>query len=103
MQCLSMMPLKKSEATIKDAQLWRDLSAFWLIGICVDYGFHIMLVAANDLLSDEKADDENEVFFSLNDGERHCNVLPTGIILLANIIPALFAKLVLPFTPGMFK
>lgn len=47
----------------KDPQLWRDLTAFWLVGICVDYTFHIMLVAANDLLSDNHIP---EVYFTFD-------------------------------------
>lgn len=49
----SREPSTSTKTGTKDPQLWRDLTAFWLIGICVDYGFHMMLVAANDLLSDD--------------------------------------------------
>lgn len=43
---------QKPEATPKDPQLWRDLTAFWLMGLCNLFGFFIMLVAAHDLLHD---------------------------------------------------
>lgn len=34
----------------KDQQLWRDLTAFWLLGLCNNYGYVVMLSAAHDII-----------------------------------------------------
>lgn len=34
---------------------------------------------------------------------RECNELSTGIVLLADIMPSMIAKVILPFTPTLFK
>lgn len=36
--------------TPKDPQLWRDLVAFWFLGLCNNYGYVVMLSAAHDIL-----------------------------------------------------
>lgn len=35
----------------KDPQLWRDLTAFWLLGLCNNYGYVVMLSAAHDIIA----------------------------------------------------
>lgn len=33
-----------------DRSLWRDLVAFWILGLCNNYGFVVMLSAAHDII-----------------------------------------------------
>lgn len=42
---------KPTEATVRDAQLWRDLVAYWFLGLCNNYGYVVMLSAAHDILN----------------------------------------------------
>ena len=33
-----------------DPQLWRDLVAYWFLGLCNNYGYVVMLSAAHDII-----------------------------------------------------
>lgn len=35
----------------KDTGRWRDLTAFWILGLCNDYGYTVMLTAAHDIIN----------------------------------------------------
>lgn len=35
----------------KDQQLWRDLLAYWILGLCTNYGYVVVLSAAHDILT----------------------------------------------------
>lgn len=35
----------------KDPQIWRDLTAFWFLGLCNNYGYVVMLSAAHDIIA----------------------------------------------------
>lgn len=39
-----------SKAKEKDTQLWRDLAAYWILGLCNNYGYVVMLSAAHDII-----------------------------------------------------
>lgn len=32
--------------------LWRDLVAFWMLGLCNNFGYVVMLTAAHDIISE---------------------------------------------------
>lgn len=32
--------------------LWRDLTAFWIFGLCNNFGYIVMLTAAHDIIAD---------------------------------------------------
>lgn len=73
----------------------RTRAAFWILGLCNNYGYVVMISAAYDIL------DKN---FGLAEavpvpGPRHCNLLSTGAILLADILPSLVVKSLSPFMP----
>lgn len=36
---------------IKDTERWRDLTAYWIIGLCNNYGYVVMLSAAHDIIA----------------------------------------------------
>jgi len=69
---------------------WRNLAAFWLLGLCNNYAYVIMLSAAHDILGDGFNSSLEE------DSGRDCNPTSTGAILLADVLPSLLAKMVNP-------
>ncbi|XP_011179303.2 battenin [Zeugodacus cucurbitae] len=84
----------------KDRKLWRDLTAYWILGLCNNYGYVVMLSAAHDIIAqfqDHPADDGNVE--TEGENTRNCHLISTGAILLADIIPSLFVKIVIPFLP----
>lgn len=36
---------------LKDRGLWRDLVAYWILGLCNNYGYVVMLSAAYDIIA----------------------------------------------------
>lgn len=36
--------------TIRDDQKWRNILSFWILGLCNNYGFVVMLSAAYDII-----------------------------------------------------
>lgn len=88
----------------KDRKLWRDLTAYWILGLCNNYGYVVMLSAAHDIIAqfqDQTTDDstvENE-----GDDTRKCHLISTGAILLADVIPSLMVKIIIPFLPFWVK
>lgn len=40
----------------KDPERWRDLVAFWILGMCNNYGYVIMLSAAHDIIKSLDSD-----------------------------------------------
>uniref|UniRef100_A0A8R1HQN7 Battenin n=1 Tax=Caenorhabditis japonica TaxID=281687 RepID=A0A8R1HQN7_CAEJA len=77
----------------------RDIVAFWLLGLCNNYGYVIMLSAAEDILSNQKGTDVSnststcEKSFS----ERPCESISTGAVLLADNLPGLLVQTTFPF------
>ncbi|XP_076262313.1 CLN3 lysosomal/endosomal transmembrane protein, battenin isoform X2 [Rhynchophorus ferrugineus] len=72
---------------------YRSLLAYWLLGLCNNYGYVVMLTAANDIIGESS---EATTHSSVRE---NCKYLSTGAILLADILPALFVKLFAPFIP----
>lgn len=35
---------------LKDTGRWRDLTAYWILGLCNNYGYVVMLSAAHDII-----------------------------------------------------
>lgn len=79
----------------KDPGRWRDLTAFFFLGICNNFGFNVILTAAHDIISVLGKDNTSEKTFI-----RECNHMSTGAILLADVIPALLIKVAIPFVAG---
>lgn len=42
--------LNGSVAKQKDTSRWRDLTAYWILGLCNNYGYVVMLSAAHDIV-----------------------------------------------------
>ncbi|KAK0097643.1 hypothetical protein PV326_000518 [Microctonus aethiopoides] len=94
----------KASSTIKNElnewriTRWRNLSAFFLLGLCNNFGYVVMLSAAHDILK-EKFSLVNDPTLNSTINLRGCNDLSTGAILLADIIPSLIVKFTVPFLP----
>lgn len=54
-----------SASTIRNEKsgLWRDLTAFWLLGLCNNYGYVVMLSAAHDIIARFGTDHVSVFFF----------------------------------------
>ncbi|XP_058789347.1 battenin [Phymastichus coffea] len=78
---------------------WRNLMAFWVLGLCNNYGYVVMLSAAHDILNEEAVDPKNYTCPAPNETMRTCNEVSTGAILLADIVPSVIIKLTAPFLP----
>lgn len=46
----SISSIQSATAKSKDTQLWRDLIAYWVLGLCNNYGYVVMLSAAHDII-----------------------------------------------------
>jgi battenin len=42
----------EASGEVKDRQLWRDLVAYWILGMCNNYGYVVMLTAAHDIIKE---------------------------------------------------
>lgn len=85
-----------SEELVREArEKWRNLIAFWFLGLCNNFGYVVMLSAAYDIL--KKQDDSNEPKPTDAPPGFHCNPISTGLILLADILPTLLIKITAPF------
>jgi len=84
---------------------WRAYVAYWILGLCNNYGYVVMLSAANDILHQQEENDQGSKKLSLRNGtdidnpDRQCNYISTGAILLADILPSLIIKMFSPFLP----
>ncbi|VDK87641.1 unnamed protein product [Litomosoides sigmodontis] len=79
----------------------RNQFAFWMLGLCNNFAYVIMLSAAEDILSVENSaktpSKSTEDVCQSSFVHRHCHSLSTGSVLLANIIPSLTIKIFYPF------
>ncbi|KAK5600711.1 hypothetical protein CRENBAI_011867 [Crenichthys baileyi] len=87
---------------------WRNWIGFWLLGLCNNFAYVVMLSAAHDILekqesknSTSSASDKLTVDFrarnSSNSSGYDCSPVTTGAVLLADILPTLIIKLFAPF------
>ncbi|XP_054851524.1 battenin [Eublepharis macularius] len=96
----------ESEATVDTCKKWRNIAGFWLLGLCNNFAYVVMLSAAHDILSHQKVPGGNGTRptphttltrnFS-NTSRYDCNVISTGAVLLADILPTLLIKFSAPF------
>ncbi|CAD6186511.1 unnamed protein product [Caenorhabditis auriculariae] len=87
-----------------DYAIVRTAVAFWFLGLCNNYGYVIMLSAAEDILSTQKHKVTNQTATDTCDtfiDSRHCKP-PTGEVLLSDNLPSLIVKLTFPFFMDRF-
>src|SRR6185437_3823553 len=80
--------------TSESKSVLRNWIAFWFLGVCLNFGFHVMLAAAFDLLS-KPVSGLQETDGIMNDAA--CHPTATAAILVADILPSFFIKLISPF------
>ncbi|CAI8008680.1 Battenin [Geodia barretti] len=116
---------EEQESRAQKVAKWRNVTAFWLFGLCNNFPYIIMLSAAFDILSEldsntssDSTDEYGAVFGTDNSSigspgacravfnsttnsseykARYCNTAGTSVILLADILPTLIIKLTLPY------
>lgn len=76
--------------------------SYWLLGLCNNFSFVIMLSAADDLLKSSKNSTSNSTIPPDQNTTNHtnkydCNTLSSGTILLADTLPGIIIKLIAPF------
>ncbi|XP_053327183.1 battenin [Spea bombifrons] len=76
---------------------WRNLSAFWLLGLCNNFAYVVMLSAAHDILRTETNETSTLNVSSPNNSRYDCNRISTAAVLLADILPTLVIKFTAPF------
>ncbi|KAJ8250908.1 hypothetical protein GJAV_G00214640 [Gymnothorax javanicus] len=87
---------------------WRNIIAFWLLGLCNNFAYVVMLSAAHDVLKQQQTSNTTNNTLSASlvmDEERSnssssrydCNPISTAAVLLADILPTLVIKLTAPF------
>ena len=96
----SQIALKDPE---KDKGLYRDLVAYWFLGLCNNFGYVVMLTAALEIFEQINGTKSKDVAEEVKRGVRVCNALSTGAILLADVVPSLFIKALSPFLPWFVK
>nr|XP_041575470.1 battenin isoform X1 [Taeniopygia guttata] len=69
---------------------WRIGAAFWILGLCNNLPYVVMLSAARDLLEPRPGEEPR------NRSRHDCDPVGTGAVLLADVVPALVVKLLLP-------
>ncbi|XP_075345680.1 battenin, partial [Mycteria americana] len=74
---------------------WRNGAAFWILGLCNNLPYVLMLSAARDILEPRQG---AQVPAPHGNGSGYdCNPVSTGAVLLADILPTLLIKLAAPF------
>ncbi|KAF7697863.1 battenin [Silurus meridionalis] len=85
---------------------WRNQSGFWLLGLCNNFAYVVMLSAANDILKQQESSNATVTTPGLlhahsenssNSSRYDCNPVSTAAVLLADILPTLLIKLTAPF------
>lgn len=93
-----------TEMTVEKSKTlsYRNLFSFWIFGLCNNFGYTVMLSAAQDILNKHNGDDA--ILRNVTSTEcitnitiRICSPTSTGVVLLCNIIPSLCVKTLSPF------
>lgn len=82
---------------------WKNAMGFWLLGLCNNFSYVVMLSAAHDILSHKRAsgnqshvDPDPGPTPHNNSSRFDCNSVSTAAVLLADILPTLVIKLLAP-------
>uniref|UniRef100_A0A8C1XKI2 Battenin n=1 Tax=Cyprinus carpio TaxID=7962 RepID=A0A8C1XKI2_CYPCA len=83
---------EKWKAADSCRQRWRNWIGFWLLGLCNNFAYVVMLSAAHDIL--QKQESHNTTTPS---SRYDCSPVSTAAVLLADILPTLLIKFTAPF------
>ncbi|XP_034077446.1 battenin isoform X2 [Gymnodraco acuticeps] len=84
---------------------WRDWTGFWLLGLCNNFAYVVMLSAAHDILKKQESANATsptpapltvDVQAGNSSSPYDCNPVSTAAVLLADILPTLIIKLAAP-------
>ncbi|XP_053219924.1 battenin isoform X1 [Podarcis raffonei] len=95
-------PSAEPEIILDAFSQWRNNVGFWLLGLCNNFAYVVMLSAAHDILSHQKVPAGNGTeptppSVPANASRYDCNAISTGAVLLADILPTLLIKFSAPF------
>uniref|UniRef100_A0A8C3HF76 Battenin n=1 Tax=Chrysemys picta bellii TaxID=8478 RepID=A0A8C3HF76_CHRPI len=82
------------------ATCWRNLAGFWVLGLCNNFAYVVMLSAAHDILSQQGTPPgptppvTRPGGNASNTSRYDCNPISTGAVLLADILPTLLIKFI---------
>lgn len=71
--CATMLPPQNSEQRLSRTKI-RTLAAFWILGLCNNYGYVVMLTAAADIIKDQGGGESAVRFLT------HLNIICVGKI-----------------------
>ncbi|AWP18366.1 putative battenin [Scophthalmus maximus] len=100
-------PVQRPDANGRCSQ-WRNWTGFWLLGLCNNFAYVVMLSAAHDILKKQESGNATaststtlavdfQAGNSSNSSRYDCNPVSTAAVLLADILPTLVIKLSAPF------
>lgn len=58
------MAREPDKEKVKDKGLWRDLVAYWIFGLCNNFGYVVMLTAAHDIIKELEGNTVSEILSS---------------------------------------
>lgn len=99
-------PATTAASTEGRCQRWRNQCGFWLLGLCNNFAYVVMLSAAHDILKQQESQNATVPTptpglqtsgNSSNSSRYDCNPVSTAAVLLADILPTLLIKLAAPF------
>ncbi|XP_019213867.1 battenin isoform X1 [Oreochromis niloticus] len=104
---VTLDPLQRLDGNGRCVQI-RNWIGFWLLGLCNNFAYVVMLSAAHDILEKQETRNETastsaslhvdfQVGNSSNSSIYDCNPVSTAAVLLADILPTLFIKVFAPF------
>ncbi|XP_044763202.1 battenin-like isoform X2 [Coccinella septempunctata] len=73
----------------------RSLTAFWILGVCNNFGISAMLAGAVNIIEVNENAAEN----GTEPGKRDCTMSSTGVILVAQYVGAVGTTMIAPFLP----
>ncbi|XP_072454716.1 battenin isoform X1 [Notamacropus eugenii] len=94
---------RKSHEPVAQSVHWRNLVGFWLLGLCNNFSYVVMLSAAHDILRNQRTPENNSHVdpeptpTPRNSTSRYdCNPVSTAAVLLADILPTFIIKILAP-------
>ncbi|XP_061444190.1 battenin isoform X2 [Rhineura floridana] len=107
----AVSPSEELETVLDACSQRRNIVGFWLLGLCNNFAYVVMLSAAHDVLRHQKVPASNETEptppsippeSTANTSRYDCNTISTGAVLLADILPTLLIKFSAPFCIHLF-
>ncbi|XP_073695168.1 battenin [Garra rufa] len=107
-RALSSDPVNTADTEDRQRR-WRNWIGFWLLGLCNNFAYVVMLSAAHDILQKQESQNSTtptpgpngtniEIRNGNNNDSRYdCNPVSTAAVLLADILPTLIIKFTAPF------